>query len=238
MPGLRSSLHSEKLDGNRGARLWSSQDAAHRLGLSTRRVRALASAGRLKARKLGGRWILEPVSAVREPRAGRRVSAAIGWAILALLSGARPGGVHPSALSRLKRRLRDFEWVLRSLQYGEARARVVRWRVLPADIPKILREDGLVLTGLSAITREIDLVPSSEEVDAYVTSDVIRKIERQFKPAKEPDQPNLTLRVPNQPWILAFSKAPLAVVSADLLLSPDARAVRAGREALRRLVRD
>jgi excisionase family DNA binding protein len=218
--------------------LWSSQDAANRLGLSARRVRALARAGRLKAHKIGSRWILEPVSAAREPRAGRPVSASIGWAILALLSGARPAGLHPSALSRLKRRLRDLEWVLRSLQYGEARARVVRWRVLPADIPKILAEYGLVLTGLSAITEEIDLLPSSGEVDAYVTSAVIRKIERQFQPAKEAGQPNLTLRVPNQPWILAFSRAPLAVVSADLLLSPDARAVRAGRDALRRLVHD
>ena len=216
--------------------LWSSQDAAHRLGLSSRRVRALAAGGKLKAHKIGNRWIFEPVSAVREPRAGRPVSAAIAWAILALLSGARPGGVHPSALSRLKRRLRDLEWVLRSLQYGEARARVVRWRVLPADIPKILAKRGLVLTGLSAITRAIDLVPSSEELDAYVTSDVMRTIERQFQPSKKSDEPNLTLRVPNQPWVLAFSQAPLAVVSADLLLSPDARAVRAGREALRRLV--
>jgi hypothetical protein len=218
--------------------LWSSQDAAHRLGLSARRIRTLASAGRLKAQKIGSRWVLEPVSSAREPRAGRPVSAAIGWAILALLSGVRPDGVHPSALSRLRRRLRDFQWVLRSLQYGEARARVVRWRVLPTDIPRILSERDLVLTGVSAITKEIDLVPSSEEIDAYVTSDVIRKIERQFQPAKEPDQPNLTLRVPNQPWILAVSRAPLAVVSADLLLSPDARAVRAGKEALRRLVHD
>lgn len=218
--------------------LWSSQDAAHSLGLSARRVRALASAGRLKAHKVGSRWILEPVSVAREPRAGRPVSAAIGWAILALLSGARPVGVHPSALSRLKRMLRDPEWVVRSLQYGEARGRVVRLRALPADIPRILTQHGPVLTGLSAITKEIDLVPSSEEVDGYVTEGVLRKIQRQFQPAKEPDQPNLTLRVPNQPWILTFSRAPLAVVSADLLLSPDARAVRAGREALRRLVHD
>ncbi len=218
--------------------LWSSQDAAHRLGLSPRRVRALARAGKLKAHKIGSRWILEPVSAAREPRAGRPVSAAIAWAILALLSGARPDMVHPSALSRLKRRMRDLEWVLRSLQHGEPRARVVHWRVLPADIPRILKKRGLVLTGLSAITREIDLVPSSEEVDTYVSSDMIRAIERQFQPAKEPDQPNLTLRVPNQPWILGFSRAPVAVVSADLLLSPDARAVRAGREALKRLVHD
>lgn len=42
---------------------------------------------------------------------------------------------------------------------------------------------------------------------------------RQFQPAKESDQPNLTLRVPNQPWILKFAQASLAVVSADLLLS-------------------
>ena len=45
--------------------LWSSQDAARRLGLSPRRVRALAGAGRLKAYKVGSRWILEPVSAAR-----------------------------------------------------------------------------------------------------------------------------------------------------------------------------
>ncbi len=117
-------------------------------------------------------------------------------------------------------------------------ASVTRLRVLPSDIPKILHKAGLVLTGPSAVTDEIDLVPSSVEIDAYVTNDVLRMIERQFRPSRDSDQPNLTLRVPSQGWILQFRRAPVAVVGADLLLSPDSRASRAGRETLERILRD
>ena len=219
-------------------KLWSSRDAAEELGLSAQRVRALAGAGRLKARKVGSRWLVEPVASDREPRAGRPLSSAIAWAILAQLSGARPGWVHPSALSRLKRRMRDHEWVLQSLQHSQARARVVRWRALPADLPKILRKATIVRTGLSALTKEIDIVPTRDEIDAYVEGNMLSFIEKQFQPAKESDEPNLTLRVPTQPWILAFSRTPLAVICADLLLGPDPRVSRAGREALRKLLHD
>jgi hypothetical protein len=216
---------------------WSSADAARELGLSERRVRALAEAGRLKARKVGSRWLVEPVSA-RQERTGRPLATASAWAILAILSGARPDWLHPSAASRLKRRLRDPRWVVASLQSAAWRASVTRLRVLPADIAKVLKVDGLVLTGLSAVTDEIDLVPSSNEIDAYVSSDVLRMIERQFRPDTQPDQPNLTLRVPSQEWVLHFQRAPVAVAAADLLLSPDPRASRAGREALQRIQRD
>ena len=219
-------------------RLWSSKDAAEALGISTQRVRALARAGRLQARKVGSRWIVEQASGKRDARSGRPMSSAIAWAILAELSGARPDWVHPSALSRLRRRLRDPEWALQSLQHSQARARVVRWRALPADLPRIIKRAAIVPTGLSAITREIDIVASSGEIDAYVDRSMLGVIEKQFRPAKESDEPNLTLRVPSLPWILSFSRAPLAVVSADLLLSPDPRVSRAGREALRKLLHD
>jgi hypothetical protein len=134
--------------------------------------------------------------------------------------------------------MRSSDWVLKSLQSSESRAAVVLWRALPSDIPKIRKKTRFVLTGQSAVAGEIDLVSPSDEIEAYVSKDVLRTIERQFRPAKESDQPNLTLRVPNQPWIHKFSRAPLAVVSADLLLSSDARASRAGREALRKLLHD
>lgn len=219
-------------------KLWSSKDAAEALGVSTQRIRALAHAGRLKAHKVGSRWIVEPALDKREPRSGRPVSSVVAWAILAELSGARPDWVHPSALSRLRRRLRDPEWVIQSLQHSQPRARVVLWRALPADLPRIIKRAAIVPAGLSVITKEIDLVPSSGEIDAYVDSNMLRLIEKQFRPAKESDEPNLTLRVPSLPWILSFSRAPLAVVSADLLLSPDQRVSRAGREALRKLIHD
>jgi hypothetical protein len=114
----------------------------------------------------------------------------------------------------------------------------VRWRALPADLPRISKRTAIVSTGLSAVTREIDIVASSGEIDAYVDRSMLGVIEKQFRPAKESDEPNLTLRVPSLPWILSFSRAPLAVVSADLLLSPDPRVSRAGREALRKLLHD
>ena len=217
--------------------LWSSGEAARELGLSARRVRALAQAGRLKARKVGARWLLEPVS-VRQARTGRPLSAASAWALLAILSGDRPGWIHPSASSRLKRWLSDPAWVVASLHSAASRASVARLRALPSDIPKILQRAGLVLTGPSAVTDEIDLVPSSGEIDAYVTNEVLKTIERQFRPSRDTDQPNLTLRVPSQGWILQFRRAPVAVVGADLLLSPDPRASRAGRETLARILRD
>jgi Helix-turn-helix domain len=217
--------------------LWSSQDAARALRLTPRRIRALARAGRLKAHKVGNRWLVEPTTA-REPRHGRPPTPAIGWAILAVLSGERPNWLHPSALSRLKRWMRSTEWTIEALKRSKARARIVRLRALPSDIPKILKKPGMVRTGLSAITDEVDLVPSSGEIDAYVSNDVLRMIERQFKPARESDQPNLTLRLPNQAWILKFKRAPLAVVCADLLLSADPRVVRAGVEGLKKVLHD
>ena len=218
-------------------KLWSSQDAARALRLTPRRIRALARAGGLKAHKVGNRWLVEPTTD-REPRPGRPPTPAIAWAILSALSGERPNWVHPSALSRLKRWMRNTEWTIDALKKSKARARIVRWRALPSDIPKILKEPGIVLTGLSAITNEVDLVPSSEEIDAYVDRDVMRMIERQFKPAKDSDQPNLTLRLPNQTWILKFKRAPLAVVCADLLLSADPRVARAGVEGLKKVLHD
>jgi hypothetical protein len=174
----------------------------------------------------------------REPRAGRPLSPAIAWAILAELSGAHSGWVHPSALSRLRRRMREPEWVLQSLLHSQARAMVVRWRALPADLPKILKKAAVVRTGLSAVTKELDLVLAGDAIDAYVDASVLRIIDKQFQPAKESEMPNLTLRVPNQPWILAFPQAPVAVVSADLLQNPDPRVSRAAREALRKLLND
>ena len=179
---------------------------------------------------------MEPVPGKREPQSGRPMSSAIAWALLAELSGARADWVHPSAMSRLRRRLGEPEWVLRSLQRSQARGRIVRWRALPSDLPKIRTKAAIIPTGLSAVTREIDIVGSSDEIDAYVDRDMLGLIERQFRPAKESVEPNLTLRVPSQPWILSFSRAPLAVVSADLLLSPDSRVSRAGGEALRKLL--
>ncbi len=217
---------------------WSSSETARELGLTPQRVRALARAGRLNAQKIGGRWLVVPVSPGARAPAGRPLSAAAAWAVLALMSGQRPDWIHTSAVSRLKRRILSPQWVIESLRQSEPRAQVVRWRALPTDIPKIMELSGIVPTGSSAVAGDVDLVSPGDEIDAYVSREVLRTIDRRFRPAKESDQPNLTLRVPNHPWTLGFERAPLPVVAADLLQSREPRAARAGEDALRRLVND
>jgi excisionase family DNA binding protein len=212
----------------------STDEAARSMGISRQRVRVLAREGRLNARKIGHRWIVEAPLGDRSPRSGRPLSAASAWAGLALLEGEKPRWVPVTALSRLRRRVRDIEWLIRVLRASEPRSRIERLRVLPSDLRKITSEMSVVATGLSAISREFDLMPGGEGLDAYISADGLRRLKRRFRPAPGGRDSNLTLRIPAVAWVLGFSQAPLAVVAADLLDSLDARAARAGRDVLRK----
>ena len=69
--------------------------------------------------------------------------------------------------------------------------------------------------------------------DGYVSPKALSEIERRFQPSKSPDNPNVVLKVPCQPWILSQgSVAPPAVVAADLLAHSDGRVVRTGGKLL------
>lgn len=215
----------------------SSREAASALGISVQRVRMLARAGRLPAAKVGHRWIVERLpSGDRVRRSGRPMSSDSAWAALALISGSRPHWIHASSVSRLRRRLQHPEWTLRALERSQARAKVERLRFLPSDLVKIRAEGGLVLTGLSALTPEFDIVEVHDRIDAYLNSGKLQSLKQRYRPAQGASEGNVTLRVPNRPWILAFPRAPAAVVAADLLEDQDARVSRAGRAALRRLL--
>jgi len=75
-------------------------------------------------------------------------------------------------------------------------------------------------------------------LDGYVSSKALAQIEKKLKPAKSPDNPNIVLRVPSQPWVLSQGPvAPPAVVAADLLAHPDGRVARAGRKLLQSIAR-
>ncbi len=218
---------------------WSSTGAAAELGVSTQRIRALARAGMLDARKVGGRWLLASLpDKDRRARAGRPLSAASAWALLAELSHMPPRWIHASARSRLRGRLTEPEWVLEALLRSQLRFRVVKWRVLPADLQRIRGKEGLVKTGLSAVSTEIDIVPAAALLDAYVDRETLGLIQKRYRPDTSPAEVNLILRVPSHPWILSFNVAPPAVAAADLLMSSDPRTVRAARESIRKLIHD
>jgi hypothetical protein len=139
--------------------------------------------------------------------------------------------------SRLKRRLLSRQSLEEALKGSESRSVVYRWRFLPSDLPKLL-DYGFVRSGLAAPIPGLDVVPMDNELDGYVSSNALAEIERRFQPAKSPDNPNVVLRVPSQPWILSQGTvAPPAVVAADLLAHSDGRVVRGAHRLLQSIAR-
>lgn len=213
--------------------------AASALGVSPRRVRALIGSKQLPAVKLGRSWAVDRSMLRSRGRreAGRPISADNAWALLALLSDSQAPWVDMFSRSRLKRRVLNREWLEKALQFSEPRSAVYNWRVLPSDLRK-LQGYGLVRSGLAAPIPGLDIVPVDNELDGYVSSKVLAQIEKRFRPAKSPDDPNVVLRVPSQPWVLSQGPlAPPAVVAADLLAHPDSRVARAGRKLLQTIAR-
>jgi excisionase family DNA binding protein len=100
--------------------LLSLAEAAERLGVNESRVRQRIAAGSLRARKIGGRWLLEDadVTEVGGRPPGRPLSSHSAWVLLRLADAlgereaARPGragplaGVAPSVRTRSRNRLR------------------------------------------------------------------------------------------------------------------------------------
>src|ERR1700737_3434873 len=213
--------------------------AAKALGVSPRRVRALIGSQQVPAVRVGRRnWALDRSSLQSQGRrgGGRPVSADNAWALLAELSGVEVPWLDVFSRSRLKRRVLDWEWLVKALRFSEPRSAVHRWRVLPSDLPK-LQDYGLVRSGLAAPLQGLDIVPNGNELDGYVSPKALAQIERRLRPAKSADNPNLILRVPSRRWILSQGEvAPPAVVAADLLAHPNSRVARAGRKLLQTIV--
>ncbi len=215
-------------------------EAAKRLGVSEQRVRAMIHSGRIRASRIGHRWLVESdLEGLPRAQAGRPLEAANAWALLALLSGDSPEWIHPSVRSRLRKRMGQLNWLESALAGSQPRARIHRWRVLPGDIDKLDGAFRLVRSGLSADYPHLDVVPDSRQVDAYVEESSLGEIERRFRPERRSSDPNLLLRVPSHDWILRRKgQAPAGVVAADLLRSDDPRVAGAARRLLRRLAHD
>lgn len=219
-------------------------EAAERLGLHESRVRALIQAGELPAERAGRTLLLRrsDVSAFqarRRPR-GRPLPAENAWAVLAELAGDTPEWVPRSSLYRLRSRMGDPEWLVGSLEEGEARAEIHEWHLLPIDVRRLLDERPGVLTGTVVAPRFSRLSPAQrDEYDAYVEPSVLKRLEQRFRPVMGAPRTkrNVTLRVPFVDWVLRHEpEAPLPVVAADLLTNPSERVRRTGRELLYTLV--
>lgn len=211
--------------------------AAVHLGVSERRVRALARSGLLRAQLVGGRWLIDP-SAVDHRRAlarspGRPIGAETVWALLFRASGAEPSWRPAAARRRLRSRLRAHS-LARDL--GRLRLRAeVRYFLGSEAAQNALREHPhAVASGVSAADVYGADVLAPGVVDAYLPAVEAQRFAHAFALHEvEGQRANIILRAaafwPFDGWRVA----PRAVVAADLADALEERTRRAGLRLLR-----
>ncbi len=224
----------------------SATDAAERLGVSPRRVRAMIAHGILPAERVGNRYVLDAdvvrAAAARKRPGGRPLSARNAWAVLGGLSD-REDAVSVSVRSRYRiKHLIDAGGpdLVSALRNAEPRAELERWRVLPGDLVGLRDRADLIPSGLAADDPHIDIRYdlARDGLDVYADPEVLAELERRLQPEKNSLRPNLLVRVPRAAsWILREARAPLAVVAGDLLDHEDPRVRRSAQTALREAAR-
>lgn len=225
--------------------------AAQRLGVTTARARALIASGALAATRVGHQWLIDRDSLDRQRdlvaagATGRSFAPRIGWAAAALCDGS-PDGLAPDERYRLRYRLVGLEPASASAcaqvqRWLSRRAQSVhRYRVGERDIETLLRTDGVMATGISAVATYGLGLGVGGSADAYVTDRTCRQLVRDFV-LIDSARGNLTLRVIDTEalnhQILDTEVAPRLIVGVDLAEDTDARSRAAGcgliTEALR-----
>lgn len=212
--------------------------AASRLGVTERRARALARSGRLGARKVGGRWLIDAESVDRRrvtgSPPGRPVAPRTAWAILMRASGEQPAWA--AALDRSGAARRACGPHLRKDDLARLRRRAqVRYFVgSPAAQDALRAHPRAVATGVSAAPALGADVVAPGIVEAYLPEAEAERTVRRFE-LRETDEAraNVILRAASFWPFDGQRMAPRAAVAADLAESIDERRRRAGLRLLR-----
>lgn len=206
------------------------------LGVSAERVRQLINSGRLDARRISGRWLVDPGSADRlarrERRAGRPWAPARAWGLLALAAGRNAPWLADADVRRLREVLADRGLAALAPQL-QRRADRRSWYVHPGMLDDLLAEDGVVVGGAGASGWLRDRGP----VEVYLAADLVDRLVRRYVPDVSAAEPNVIARVVNGPWpFLPGERAAWREVAAVDLLErgDDSRARRVALELLRR----
>jgi hypothetical protein len=204
-------------------------DAARARGVSSRRLLQLIHAGRIEARRVAGRYLVEERELYRRPVLGRPMSPRMAWAFIAVLSGQAPEQVNATERHRLqarRERLRvspDPAALLASWLAARAERRELS---VPAGALDGLRADPRVAAsgisdpraGLSAAHQFEGYVRGGEADDVVADHLLIRST-----------TPNVFLHVAN---VAVALPAPIGLVLADLADHPGPREDARVRELL------
>jgi len=145
-------------------------DVARMLKVSDRRVRQLIDAGELRARQVGGRWLVDVSSIPSAPRRSRAMSPRVAWGLIEYVEGRRAPWLSPGDFYRLRsfrdRLATDPEPELLAKSWLSARA---TREELSATVPDDLRVDPrVVLSGLSDPRSKMS---AADHVEVYVHVD-------------------------------------------------------------------
>lgn len=214
-------------------------DAAHRLGVSDQRVRAMISTGVVDAQKVAGTWWISAESlarAVAQSRpAGRPFGPESAWSLLLIASGEPVTWASPRVRWRASVALREKGL---AESFGKLGNRAVRhaYQAHPAELPRLAGREDLMLGGVSAAATHRLGLQGGNEVEAYVAADAIEHVAQRHGLARG-SETNVVLRaIPEGLWpVLRRPVAPLAAVLADLDEHTDPRARRVGHERAVRL---
>lgn len=226
-------------------------EAAVHLGVHPSRVRELLHARTLTGRRVGRQWLIKVDDLdrhrelIRGGATSRAMSARTAWAAGALLDGQDTAWLASSERSRLKSRLlQHAEEVATFRRWLSARqTRVERFRVADPDIPALLKEDGVVATGISAAGAHGARLSAVGEADAYVTAAVASALKKKYFLIAS-DRGNLLLRTVDGSWhtdtAVQCDGTPTTtrlMTALDLLDGTDTRSATAGRALLRKALR-
>lgn len=223
----------------RNPNLVSVSDAAKRLGISARRVRALAANGRVPAQKIANRWFVEVDRLSERGQSagarGRPFSPKHSLGLLYLASGDDARWLSDYEKWRLRRyALPRLESLLPRLR-GRANVHSVH---APESVVKRLASDvKFVRSGVSAAELHRADISGRSVLDGYYRERDFNKLFYRYALEPAPEvAANLIVRgIEDDNPLAGRRHMPIAVVAADLADSADARSRRAGVQMLRRL---
>ena len=222
-------------------------EAAQRLQVSPRRVRALLEDGRLQGRQVAGRWLL-PSRAVDHrqraaPASGRPLSPASAWHALAILAKADdfishlPAPVKSRARGRAEalRNISPSAEVARRWQSALARrAEIYEYYAHPSVLQRLLDDPAVVRSGISAVGDHGAGLMVLSGAEGYVLSRDLPHLESKYalNPNIDAAQANVRVHVVADDraaeWLFLHRVAPAAVVAADLVERDSSRDRAAG----------
>lgn len=217
-------------------------EAARRLDLTPRRVRALIASGALRAEKIGATYVVQDrdvdvFAGVSRAKHVRSMSPRIAWAAAALLDGVGPTWLRADELSRLRARLRGSaqisHWRPQTMKVATVRA---TFRGGPGQVSDLLEHPVTVRTGRSASNFVTDPLVGVVGASVWVlTAGTVIELRKSLGLLPSANG-NITIAVPSVPNLPQLGgdgeNAFRLIVATDLLREDDSRAQAAGKALL------